>query len=45
MPLLKGESLETRIHREGRLPAGEVLRFGREVAEALAAAHDWKTMA
>ena len=40
MPLLKGESLERRIHREGRLPAGEVLRIGREVAEALAAAHE-----
>src|SRR5262245_10953564 len=40
MPLLKGESLETRIRREGRLPMGEALRIGREVADALAAAHE-----
>jgi serine/threonine protein kinase len=39
MPLLKGESLEQRLAREGRLPADEVMRIGREVAEALDAAH------
>jgi serine/threonine protein kinase len=39
MPLLKGESLEQRLGRDGRLPADEVIRIGREVAEALAAAH------
>src|SRR5262249_25025330 len=39
MPLLAGESLETRLVREGRLPAAEVLRVGRETAEGLAAAH------
>ncbi len=40
MPLLKGESLEARLQREGPLPLAEVLRVGREVADGLAAAHD-----
>jgi hypothetical protein len=40
MPLLRGESLDDRLKREGRLPPAEVLRIGREVAEALAAAHE-----
>ncbi len=40
MEYLKGETLETRLEREGRLPAAEVLRIGREIAEGLAAAHD-----
>src|SRR5436305_1858013 len=40
MQLLKGESLEDRLRREGRLPPAEVLRIGREVAEGLAAAHE-----
>jgi hypothetical protein len=39
MPLLRGESLEQRLRREGRLPLGEVLRIGREAAAGLAAAH------
>jgi serine/threonine protein kinase len=39
MPLLKGESLEERLMREGKLPVDQVLRIGREVAEGLAAAH------
>ncbi len=41
MPLLKGESLATRLAREnGRpLPVPEVLRIGQQVAEGLAAAH------
>jgi serine/threonine protein kinase len=40
MKLLQGESLEDRLARPGsRLPLPEVLRIGREVAEALAAAH------
>jgi formylglycine-generating enzyme required for sulfatase activity/serine/threonine protein kinase len=39
MPLLHGESLETRLRREGKLPVSEVLRIGREAAEGLAAAH------
>jgi hypothetical protein len=40
MKLLRGESLEARLQREGRLPLHEVLRIGREVAEGLAAAHE-----
>src|SRR5579884_2843423 len=40
MPLLRGESLEKRLEREGRLPVAEVLRVGREIAAALAAAHE-----
>jgi tRNA A-37 threonylcarbamoyl transferase component Bud32 len=40
MPLLEGESLEDRLVRAGGpLPVRETLRIGREVAEALAAAH------
>ncbi|HEV3261263.1 MAG TPA: serine/threonine-protein kinase [Gemmataceae bacterium] len=40
MPLLKGEPLDDRLKREGKLPVTEVLRIGREVAEGLAAAHE-----
>ena len=40
MPLLKGETLDDRLRREGRLPVAEALRIGREVAEGLAAAHE-----
>lgn len=39
MKLLHGEALEARLNRNGRLPAAEVLRIGREIAEGLAAAH------
>src|SRR5205085_4060282 len=39
MPFLKGESLDQRLKREGKLPLGEVLRIGRETALGLAAAH------
>jgi serine/threonine protein kinase/WD40 repeat protein len=39
MPLLKGEMLEERLSRCGRLPVAEILRIGRETAEGLAAAH------
>jgi tRNA A-37 threonylcarbamoyl transferase component Bud32 len=39
MPLLRGESLEDRLWREGRVPPAEVLRIGREIALGLAAAH------
>src|SRR5262249_16659932 len=39
MEFLEGESLECRLERVDRLPLLEVLRIGREVAEALAAAH------
>jgi serine/threonine protein kinase len=40
MQLLVGETLETRLDREHRLPAAEAARIGREVAAGLAAAHD-----
>jgi hypothetical protein len=40
MPLLKGETLEERVTREGRLPLAESIRIGREIAEALAVAHE-----
>jgi WD40 repeat protein/serine/threonine protein kinase len=39
MPLLKGETLETRLRRGSSIPLPEVLRIGREVAAGLAAAH------
>src|SRR5581483_8059496 len=39
MPLLRGETLRDRLAREGRLPAAEVVRVGRALAEGLAAAH------
>jgi hypothetical protein len=40
MELLAGESLETRLQREGRLPLAEALRLGREIASGLDAAHE-----
>ena len=40
MPLLKGESLSTRLNREGRLPIAEAIRIAAEIADGLAAAHD-----
>jgi WD40 repeat protein/formylglycine-generating enzyme required for sulfatase activity len=40
MPLLRGEPLDARLKREGKLPIPEVLRIGRELALALAAAHE-----
>ena len=39
MELVGGGSLEQRIRDQGKLPEGEVLRIGREVAEGLRAAH------
>ena len=39
MPLLEGETLATRLAREGRLPFQEALRIGREIALGLDAAH------
>src|SRR5262249_38098381 len=39
MPLLAGESLHDRLQRQRLLPLADVLRFGRELAAALAAAH------
>lgn len=40
MQMLKGESLDSRLQREGKLPIAEVLRIGRETALGLAAAHE-----
>jgi WD40 repeat protein len=39
MQYLRGESLEARLRRPGKLPLEEVCRIGREIAEGLAAAH------
>jgi serine/threonine protein kinase/WD40 repeat protein len=39
MPLLRGESLSDRLHRAGALPTADVIRYGRDVAAGLAAAH------
>jgi WD40 repeat protein len=39
MRRLQGESLEACLRREGRLPVPDALRFAREAAEGLAAAH------
>jgi hypothetical protein len=40
MPLLRGETLEQRLQREKSLTPAETRRVGREVAAALAAAHE-----
>lgn len=40
MPFVEGESLRARLAREGRLPAHEVVSVLRDVARALAYAHD-----
>lgn len=40
MQLLRGESLEDRLKREGWLPLAEALRIAREAAEGLAEAHE-----
>lgn len=40
MEFLAGESLEQRLEREGALPPVEVIRIAREIALALAAAHE-----
>jgi len=39
MPFVEGESLRTRIDRDGRLPMGEAVRLLREVVDAIASAH------
>ena len=39
MPLVEGESLRSKIAREGELPVGEVVHVLRDVASALAYAH------
>jgi hypothetical protein len=40
MEFLHGESLDTRLRRERKLPRKEAMRIARETAEGLAAAHD-----
>ena len=40
MPLIQGESLRTKIAREGELPIGESVRILRDVVDALACAHE-----
>ncbi|MFW6085294.1 MAG: protein kinase domain-containing protein, partial [Gemmatimonadota bacterium] len=39
MPVVRGETLQDRLHRESPLPIREALTIGCEVAEALAHAH------
>ena len=39
MPYVEGESLRTRITRQGELPIGEAVRLLRDVVDALAYAH------
>ncbi len=39
MQLLEGETLEERLRRDRVIPVAEIVRIGREVGEALAAAH------
>jgi serine/threonine protein kinase len=40
MPLIEGESLRARLEREGELPLSDAVRLLREVASALAYAHE-----
>jgi serine/threonine protein kinase/DNA-directed RNA polymerase subunit RPC12/RpoP len=40
MPLLNGETLETRLQRRRKLPVDEALRIAKETAEGLAAIHE-----
>ena len=40
MPLVTGETLRTRLDREKQLPIADALRIAREVADALAYAHE-----
>jgi serine/threonine protein kinase len=39
MELLSGEPLDSRLERDGKLPAADVVRIGKAVAKGLAAAH------
>jgi TolB-like protein/Flp pilus assembly protein TadD len=39
MPLIEGESLRTKLAREGELPVGESIRILRDVTDALVYAH------
>ncbi|HEY7567290.1 MAG TPA: protein kinase, partial [Gemmatimonadaceae bacterium] len=40
MPFVRGESLRVRLAKDGVLPIGEVMRLLREIASALAYAHE-----
>jgi serine/threonine-protein kinase len=40
MPLVKGESLRAKLRREGELPVNDAVRLLRDVADALAYAHE-----
>ena len=40
MPLLRGETLEARLKRDGQLPVTESIHIAREIASGLAAAHE-----
>ncbi len=40
MPLVTGETIRARLERETQLPVDDALRIAREVADALAYAHD-----
>ncbi|HYV50358.1 MAG TPA: protein kinase, partial [Dongiaceae bacterium] len=42
MPFVEGETLRERLRREGQLSIPEAVRIGREVADALAYAHEKK---
>ena len=39
MPLLRGETLESRMQRDGTIPIAEVLQIGKQLAIGLSAAH------
>ncbi|MEM9589647.1 MAG: serine/threonine-protein kinase, partial [Planctomycetota bacterium] len=40
MQLIEGDTLETRLQQQGRLPVQEVARIGMQIAAGLAAAHE-----
>ncbi len=40
MPLIEGETLRSKLDREGKLPIDQALQITREVADALGYAHD-----
>src|SRR5207244_11773651 len=39
MPYVEGETLRSRLDRDGKLPADEAVQIAREIADALAYAH------
>jgi WD40 repeat protein/serine/threonine protein kinase len=40
MQFLRGESLESRLHGQRKLPLTDIIRIGKEIARGLGAAHD-----